>query len=66
MVVILQAFLSPPLKPINNCTVFIPPLLCFINCPWKYMGGKISCHSASRVSWDMQGLLFVLETQELY
>lgn len=29
-------------------------------------GETKSCHSATRVSWDMQGLLFVLETEKLY
>lgn len=41
-------------------------LLCFIACPWKYMREGEYCHSATHVSWDMQGLLFVLETQQLY
>lgn len=64
-----QAFLCPsPLKSVNNCTALFPPL-CFVSSLVLGNiggGGGVSCHSASHVSWDMQGLLFVLETQELY
>lgn len=61
-----QAFLPPsPPKFVNNYTISFS-CLCYVSYPWKYMGEGKSCHSASHVSWDMQGLLFVLETQELY
>lgn len=62
-----QAFLSPSQIHQQHQSILPFSLFSFIACLWKYMERKKKkCHSARPVSWDMKGLLFVLETWELY